>query len=214
MDASMQDVVSNQCDKRDQMATEWFEENTVLAFLHHMACGVEYLHKNHYAHRDIKLENFLVEYAGLDEVQRIVVTDFGTARVFPENADETLAQTLAGTPAYFAPEEFLAAHNPMRADCWSLGIAIFVLIVGENPTEEQLALVQHPPQDETVECRPQITRVVNGALDAHLVQRQAAWSAVRKLYEQCTVRDPHTRCSVADVVEETQDMAGMLPGLL
>lgn len=215
MDASMSEVIANQLAACEKRPNDWFQENTILAFIHHMASGVAYLHGNQMAHRDVKLENFLVEFSGLEDVQRIVVTDFGTARVFAADDVGTIqAQTLAGTPAYFAPEEFQPTHNPMRADVWAFGIAVFVMIAGEAPSEEQLGIIHHGSLDDADECRPQLTKVVNGALDAALMKRQALWKNTKDIYERCTARDPHHRVDLKDVAAETEQYAASLPGLM
>jgi hypothetical protein len=95
---------------------------------------------------------------------------------------------------------------------WAFGIVIFQLLVGNVPSEEQLSLVQHASFSETGECRPQLTRIHDGALDPTLVRRQAMWTEVRTLFEKCTFRDPHSRVESVDVASETEVYATALPG--
>ena len=53
--------------------------------------GLEYLHSNSVIHRDIKLENLVI-----DEIGYVHITDLGIARVWrPDNAQDT-----SGTPGY------------------------------------------------------------------------------------------------------------------
>jgi serine/threonine protein kinase len=70
------------------------EEVMVTHVFVHLLLGLNYLHANHIAHRDIKLENVLV-----DDALTFKLGDFGTAR----RIDDMLT-TFAGTPVYMAPE--------------------------------------------------------------------------------------------------------------
>jgi len=59
--------------------------------------GVRYLHSIKIVHRDLKLENIL-----LDTTRSIKLTDFGLSKIFELN-DEQMMQTRCGTPCYVAP---------------------------------------------------------------------------------------------------------------
>ena len=58
--------------------------------------GIGYLHQMSIIHRDLKLENILLDQEGY-----LKIIDFGLAKLYDENK---LAQTFAGTPEYLAPE--------------------------------------------------------------------------------------------------------------
>ena len=82
--------------------------------------GLKHLHESGVVHRDLKPENFLVEM----EPFKIVITDFGLAKVMP---DTTLLKTFCGTLKYLAPEVFPGlsdGHGP-PVDIWSLGVIVF-----------------------------------------------------------------------------------------
>ena len=62
------------------------------------------MHKQNVIHRDLKLENIMVDLERIDEEQTSLickVTDFGFARALEKDQKETLS---VGTPIYMAPE--------------------------------------------------------------------------------------------------------------
>ena len=89
--------------------------------------AVDYLHDNKIVHRDIKLENIL-----LDGFGRIKIGDFGVStRV--EDLNELLFDT-CGTYSY-APQEILREHGHQAAphDVWSSGVCLWVMVYGTLP---------------------------------------------------------------------------------
>lgn len=88
-----------------------------------------YTHKLNCTHRDLKLENIL-----LDRHLNIKLSDFGFAREYEQR---TLLDTICGTPAYMAPELILRhKYSGPAIDIWSLGIILFTLLVGTMPFDE------------------------------------------------------------------------------
>ena len=88
--------------------------------------AMNYLHKNHMAHRDIKLENILMtkDYC-------IKIIDFGFGMYNPENKLQTF---YCGTPNYMPPEiAFKKPYVGQKADLWSLGILIYKLFCADFP---------------------------------------------------------------------------------
>ena len=73
-----------------------FTQRTVHNFFVQLISGVAYLHSMCFAHRDLKLENLL-----LDENWDIKISDFGLSRVYAPNE---LCKTFCGTILYSAPE--------------------------------------------------------------------------------------------------------------
>jgi serine/threonine protein kinase len=73
------------------------EEVIVTHALLDLLLGLNFLHANHVVHRDIKLENVLV-----DDALTFKLGDFGSAR--RHIMDEQMFNTFAGTPIYMAPE--------------------------------------------------------------------------------------------------------------
>jgi serine/threonine protein kinase len=101
------------------------------AALFQLAVGVRALHESGRLHRDLKPSNVLVEANG-----RVVILDFGLVREFRAESFEQ-SFTLAGSPAYMAPE--LAAGRPAgraadeAADWYSVGVMLYKALTGQLP---------------------------------------------------------------------------------
>lgn len=94
-----------------------------------MCLAVSYIHSHGIVHRDLKLENIL-----LDSNNQIKLSDFGFTREFEPHQ---LLRTRCGTTAYAAPE--MLAGKPYQGpevDIWSLGVILFVLVCGYLPFDD------------------------------------------------------------------------------
>ncbi|SCQ16793.1 serine/threonine protein kinase, putative [Plasmodium ovale] len=90
--------------------------------------GVYYCHSKHIVHRDLKLENIL-----LDENMTCKIADFGLSDFV--NVDQNI-KTEAGTKAYIAPEIIFNEtinYSVFKLDIWSLGILLFIMTQGFAP---------------------------------------------------------------------------------
>ncbi|XP_030029787.2 serine/threonine-protein kinase par-1 isoform X1 [Manduca sexta] len=91
-----------------------------------MVAAVGYCHANGVVHRDLKAENLL-----LDKNMNIKLADFGFSNEY--RAGSPLS-TWCGSPPYAAPELFEGRHyDGPRADIWSLGVVLYVLVCGALP---------------------------------------------------------------------------------
>ncbi|XP_031552797.1 serine/threonine-protein kinase SIK2-like isoform X2 [Actinia tenebrosa] len=88
--------------------------------------AVEYCHKRHVVHRDLKAENLL-----LDQNMNIKIADFGFGNYYkPGNS----LNTWCGSPPYAAPEVFEGKiYDGPQLDIWSLGVVLYVLVCGALP---------------------------------------------------------------------------------
>ncbi|KAG0049446.1 hypothetical protein BGZ83_005767 [Gryganskiella cystojenkinii] len=85
--------------------------------------GVGYLHEMGVAHRDLKLDNCVMNERGI-----VKIIDFGCSMVYQLPFEKKIekAKGVSGSDPYIAPEVFTTdEHDPRMADVWSLAI-IFV----------------------------------------------------------------------------------------
>ena len=83
------------------------------------------LHKKDIMHRDLKLENIMV-----DEKGYLQLIDYGLAKTVN---DSELAMSYCGTPEYLAPEMVDSTGHDKTVDWWAIGILIYELLIGVTP---------------------------------------------------------------------------------
>ena len=88
--------------------------------------GLKYIHKKNVVHRDIKLDNILI-----DLTNTIKICDFGVSRKF---SGEELMYEHCGTPAYISPEIFENnGYKGTGCDIWSAGVTLYYMLGGVQP---------------------------------------------------------------------------------
>ncbi|KAF0698833.1 Aste57867_10557 [Aphanomyces stellatus] len=88
-----------------------------------------YIHKRNIVHRDLKLENLMLESTSENACLKIV--DFGFAIQVP--SDEPTLTEVLGTPGYMAPEIIRGGPYGKPVDVWSAGVIVYTLLCGYPP---------------------------------------------------------------------------------
>jgi len=115
------------------------EEVVVSLVLLHMLLGLSYLHKEGVVHRDIKLDNVMV-----DDALTFKLGDLGSAKRLDGTVN--MMTTFAGTPVYMAPEVVRRDPYNEKSDIWSLGHLLYELCSHEllfNPSTLQSLRNKH-----------------------------------------------------------------------
>ncbi|RHY79921.1 hypothetical protein DYB31_014183 [Aphanomyces astaci] len=91
--------------------------------------GLYFMHSCGFAHRDVSLENVL-----LDANNHCKLIDFGLATPIHSTTPPTSS---IGKLFYMAPEVYQGIpYDPVAADMWSLGVLLFIMVVGSPPMEK------------------------------------------------------------------------------
>lgn len=105
-------------------------EATVREYFHQLVEGVHYLHTHKIAHRDLSLENIMLEK------NQCILIDFGFACEIPSDSEgqPQFCTDPVGKFPYMAPEVWAKTpYDAFQADVWSLGIILFTLLTGAMP---------------------------------------------------------------------------------
>ncbi|XP_076029717.1 serine/threonine-protein kinase Chk1-like [Oratosquilla oratoria] len=93
-----------------------------------LVSGVEYLHAQGVAHRDLKPKNLL-----LTEDRVLKIGDFGLSAEFLSGGEEVYLRGADGSRSYMAPEVLSGRYRGPPADIWSCGIILVEMVTGRVP---------------------------------------------------------------------------------
>ena len=111
-----------------------YTEGQLAVLFYQVLSGLYYLHTKNIVHRDLKLENILISEIEKDNNTNekyfwVKIIDFGTAKIFEKNKNE---KAVVGSSYYIAPEVLHKNYNE-KCDTWSVGVILYMLIVGRAP---------------------------------------------------------------------------------
>ena len=105
-------------------------EKTAKFLFRQIILGIKHIHSQKIVHRDIKLENILI-----DLNNNIKICDFGIGRILLTK--KQLLHDKCGTPMYMAPEILLSSktngYEGFPVDIWSSGISLYIMLSGTLP---------------------------------------------------------------------------------
>ncbi|XP_059648179.1 serine/threonine-protein kinase SRK2A-like [Cornus florida] len=109
-----------------------FSEDEARYFFQQLISGVDFCHSMQICHRDLKLENTLLDGS---PAPRLKICDFGYSK---SSLLHSRPKSTVGTPAYIAPEVLSRReYDGKLADVWSCGVTLYVMLVGAYPFEDQ-----------------------------------------------------------------------------
>ncbi|OHS98146.1 hypothetical protein TRFO_35480 [Tritrichomonas foetus] len=164
-------------------------ETEIKHFFRNIVKIVAYVHTLKLAHRDLKLENILLDQSG-----RVMLADFGFSTSFNDDGN-SLCSSICGTVHYEPPEIVRGDnYNPFKSDAWSLGVILYLLMFKEFPFNSpsitdtiQLILTSEIKFPETIEkYSDELRNILSSLLD----------------------KNPNTRKSVLDIVQEHSQFFG------
>ncbi|OBZ78190.1 Serine/threonine-protein kinase MARK2 [Grifola frondosa] len=142
-----------------------------------LCLAVAYVHEKGIVHRDLKLENVL-----LDERCRVKLGDFGFTREFERGS---LLETFCGTTGYASPEMLLAKkYLGPEVDVWSLGVILYTLLTGTLPFDDD---------DESI----MKDKVIKGEYEDPEWLSQESRDLLRDILQT----DPTKRLTIAQILE-------------
>ncbi|EFJ39884.1 hypothetical protein VOLCADRAFT_70287 [Volvox carteri f. nagariensis] len=121
-------VVYGYCEKGDLTSAitkqkgKYFTEETLRLWLAELLLAVDYMHRQHVLHRDIKTQNILL--TGEGDVQ---IGDFGLSTGTVND------YALVGTPHFMSPELLSSQKYSYETDIWSLGVVMYELTTLKPP---------------------------------------------------------------------------------
>lgn len=155
-------------------------ENEVRYFFQQLISGVSYCHDMEICHRDLKLENTLLEGKCLK------ICDFGYSKSY---LIHSRANSMIGTPAYIAPEVVSGKeYDGKLADIWSCGVILYVMLVGSLPFDD--------PEDRC-NLRKTIKRVM--AVQYKIPDNVYISQGCRDLISRIFVADPEKRITMKEI---------------
>lgn len=129
--------------------------STIRRIFAETACAISYLHHHNIVHRDIKLENILVNIPFDRLVYKdqfgttpiVTVTDFGLSRTIdPENP---LLTTRCGSEDYVPPELLIGLpYDGRESDSWALGVLLYAIMESRLPFD--------PPPTKSIRARSRV----------------------------------------------------------
>ncbi|XP_027349782.1 CBL-interacting serine/threonine-protein kinase 14-like [Abrus precatorius] len=157
-------------------------EDLARRYFRQLISAVKHCHSRGVFHRDLKLDNLL-----MDENGNLKVSDFGLSAVTDQIRPDGLLHTVCGTPTYVAPEILARrGYDGAKVDVWSCGVVLFALTAGYLPFNDYNITVLY-------------RKIYRGQF------RFPKWMShdLRKLLSRLLDTNPETRITVDEIFEDT-----------
>uniref|UniRef100_A0A5B6ZY27 non-specific serine/threonine protein kinase n=1 Tax=Davidia involucrata TaxID=16924 RepID=A0A5B6ZY27_DAVIN len=163
-----------------------FSEDEGRFFFQQLISGVSYCHSMQICHRDLKLENTLLDGSS---APRLKICDFGYSK---SSVLHSQPKSTVGTPAYIAPEVLLRReYDGKIADVWSCGVTLYVMLVGAYPFEDP---------DDPRNFRKTINRILS--VQYSIPDYVRVSKECRHLLSRIFVADPEKRITIPEIKKQ------------
>lgn len=143
--------------------------------------AVDHCHKKNISHRDIKLENILVNE------HIIKLTDFGYAC----RIDDPDIIKKVGTMTYISPEILLDEADLIKSDIWACGVVLYLLLCGQYPFEWG--------EDPDINTKESHRHITNNILNLNYTLPEHLSEECKDLIKQIFVKNPKDRISIDEI---------------
>lgn len=113
--------------------TESFTHDEIYNCMYQLRNALKYLLKHNILHRDIKPQNILLNKDQVSGEITIKIADFGFAKAFDNLSEDSMTETLCGTPMYLSPEVVKTRKYTIPSDLWSVGVILYELFYHTTP---------------------------------------------------------------------------------
>ena len=145
--------------------------------------AVNYLHERNLMHRDLKLENILIDDSKYSNNIYVKIIDFGTAKFYNKNKENEVI----GTPFYIAPE-VLKGEYTEKCDSWSIGVILYSILSGKLPFGGTSKLEVY-------------SNIKSGLYDMTIYPLNVVSKEIKDLIKNLLLLNPDKRISVKDALE-------------
>jgi len=147
---------------------EPFTEEQVLTWARQVCDVLHYLHCNDppVIYRDLKPSNIMI-----DTKDRVKLVDFGIARLYQEEGDNTHVVSQGYSP----PEQYWGGADP-RSDVYALGATMYFLLTGQEP----LALTVSSPRDSRADVSEAADLIIQRATQQDVFLRYQSASEMKE----------------------------------
>ena len=174
-----------------------------------ISSALDHVHAHGVIHHDVKPSNILLGEEGSPHL-----ADFGLSRTVHEQS-HSAPDTLVGTLAYMAPEQFLGEGASMASDIYALGVTLLEALTGRReyqgtPVEIGTAHLLRPPR--IPEGLPEdLARLLKAMTDQAPAARPDAAAVHQRLRD--IARAPRPRTAASAVLDGSSTHRSLLPPL-
>ncbi|CAL5410165.1 unnamed protein product [Camellia sinensis] len=181
------------------------KEDEARKYFQQLINAVDYCHSRGVFHRDLKPENLLLDANGI-----LKVSDFGLSALPQQIREDGLLHTTCGTPNYVAPEVIKnKGYDGAKADLWSCGVILFVLLAGFLPFEESNLMELYKKDEMDILLRGD--QRWHEIFKAEFLCPPWFSSGSRKLIKRILDPNTETRITIAEIIENEWFQKGYRP---